>query len=247
MLTKTNSIFAVIPSCVRLIVAIATLLTWSSIQVFAQESPPPVFWTDDCEICDRFTVDGQTLSKFETDDFVLIFKLSDAEKFFVVTVGLSNKSDKRIEFDPEESNLVLFKKDNSKVTAVLDPMSPEVAAKKIKNMYRWSNFAAALGGAFATQEATVSDNMGNTATITVPDDKARDQSKRTIEKRNTEASTTADTVLEGALRSNTVFPNATITGNISFPRQKGVRMIVAIKVNDVFYSVNYKGTKTNGK
>ncbi len=202
-------------------------------------------WRPDCKICDRFTVDGNTYHVFENEKFKLLIRLFDAKKFLVATVGIQNKSDKRFEFIPSEANLVVFKKDRKKVSEVLTPMTPEETAKKIKKRGRWANFASALSGAFAKEQATVRDQYGNTvATVTAPNTNAQNRANQTIRNRQNNNNRFANLIVEDALRANTLFPKGAVYGNLYFKRKKSISVIIAVNINQTMYSVMYNGTKS---
>lgn len=243
------------------------LLLLLAIPAIAQtEKPKVLYWSSDnakCPICDGIVIDGSNFSIFETPEHTLTFTTSVNEKMIYVGVYLRNKSESRIDFDPNKSLIGVFKKRSDKEHFELTPMSPEEAAKKMKGSQGLKNYFTALGASMqrrsvfvnsqSSGNVSVSDTRGNTAsgtydgrstsTISVPNEDAEERAQQKIDERNRQASARFDAVLSNALRSNTVLPQKKIIGNIYFPMMKGEVMYVSIRVGDTLYTRAVTGIK----
>ena len=203
---------------------------------------------------DKNTVDGETFFIFDTAEFSLAMRGVAFKKALAVEVYLKTiDKSKRIDFDPNKSRIAVYAKRGDTVFTELAPLTPEEAADKldgssakVKNFFdRWrGNMANKTATVNSTTdgELTVRDSSSNTAsgtyqgntrsTVSVPDEEARSEAERKVRARNAKVEANASSVLQSALRANTIFAGKDVMGYIYFPVKKGEFSWVSIQIGD---------------
>jgi hypothetical protein len=128
---------------------------------------------------------------------------------------------------------------------------PKKIADKVERKARWANFFAGLGAALATSttqtEGRISDTYGNavtyTAETTQPDTAAQRQAAIEIDRRRQRSAADADSIMEWALKSNTVLPGARVAGRVYFKKGKAKFYEVYLPIGEVVYMFSVKRKK----
>ena len=207
-----------------------------------------IYWGPDEKYADEILLDGIPYRIINRDGIYLAVVGINEGSYCSVRVFVGNNTDKRFNLLPEDSFLQVWKTRQefmeSKPAQVVLPSAPEKIANRIKNRAVWANVFSTLGASFATQNIIVRNNQtGRTATVTVPDTQKQQQTAINNERAAGAARSDAQQVLDAALRSNTVFPDQSVMGNIYFEVKKHEIDIFVIKVNGVEYAFVFEVKK----
>ena len=241
-------------------IPITLLILTFSLALFGQEIKKEnyIYWTNEDEHFDKITTEGETYYLFYTPEFTLAVRGVDGKKTIYAEVYLKNTStDKsRIEFNPNDSRIIVYAKKSDKTFTELAPLSPEKAADKmdgssnakVKNFFdRWrGNMATRTATVNSTTSGTVtmtdSQGMSNgtyqgqtTSTVSVPDADTQNEAEEKIAARNAKVEAKSNSVIQSVLRANTIFAGEDVMGRIYFPYKKGEFMYIAIKIDDKLY------------
>lgn len=225
-----------------------------SIGILAQTVKNPdvqmIYWNPDkqkCSFCDSVTTDGSKFRIFDTPEFQLAYNTSYNDKLTYITVYLLNKSQNRIDFDPNQAILAVYKDRTVKLPLEVHPMSSEQAAKKMKGNQVLKNFFTGLAAGMAQRPITTSttgtftDINGNIITYegssqtSIPNLEAQRRAREIIEARNRRAVDRAEATRASAVKANTIFPGDDIFGNIFFPKVSGEVMWAGIRIGNKLY------------
>ncbi len=203
--------------------------------------------------CDFFVVDGQGYRVLFHDYRTIAVTFATDGGYLLADVFVENLGNERFLMQPEKWATFGYK-DEAASLANQKPLfqsyaeSPRKIANKIESRARWGAFFTNLSGAFATTSASIQghsqDSSGNYATysgtITAPDDVAKRQAAITNERNKTIAATKADSILELALRANTMLPDSRVAGRVYFKKGKAHFFEVYMPIGETVYLFTVK-------
>ena len=222
-----------------------------------------VNWSSkDCSECDSFTADGITYKVFETPEIYLSFTMTKGEDNYVADVFFLNKSDRRIEFKPEQSVIAVWEKnadlENKKPPKEYFAIPPEKIVKKLETRMAWANALLGVSGAMQTKTTTTQTTENGTATVygngtttngtyngtststtTTPDRDAQQRGARQQQQNSATTTSKTSAIIDSALRANTVFPKQQILGRIYFPKKKFEFLYLGIRIEDSLYTIAF--------
>lgn len=192
-------------------------------------------------------VDGVEFRTMDRQLFEIAFALGYQNGYQVATVYVLNKSDSRIDVLPLNAYLVTWKKEkdylDNKPAIVVQQIPAETIAMKMENRQRWATTMRAIGAGMQTQTATVTDNRGNSSTVTVPNTAAQVNTQNQNTQEMMRVQKTGDLLIDTALKANTIFKNQSVFGNIYFKFKKHETGIFIIKIQDYEYGFMYNYEK----
>jgi hypothetical protein len=188
--------------------------------------------------------------------------MTKSEDNYVADVFFLNKSDRRIEFKPEQSVIAVWEKradiDNKKPPKEYFPIPPEKIVKKLESRMIWANALLAVSASMQTKTTTTQTTENGTATIygngasasgtyngtststtTTTDREAQQRAARQQQQNSTTTTSKTDAIMGSALRANTVFPKQQILGRIYFPKKKFEFLYLGIRIEDSLYSIAF--------
>lgn len=188
-------------------------------------------------------IDKNELKTFYEDDkiaFLLTVNTTFEKKYVILQAIFLNKNNKSFTVYPDKFQMQLTEPRNITYSAI----PAEDVAHKMENRGRWRMaLAAGLAGMATTQStATVTDNRGNRAEVTVtePNRQAQRDVHNASRERAAANRSKADAVREFALPMHTLFKDQTIGGFVFFKKEKLTDgMIISFEIDGVIYETPY--------
>ena len=215
--------------------------------------------------CDSFFSDNRHVKVIKYNGIKVAVVLFDDGDYFGADVFIENRTDGRVEVDREDTIMGIWKtEDRSDKLEILPLVLPEQIVSKIRKRVMWANIFGAIAASTATTTATsqtnstgnasVFDNKGNSAsgtytgnsqtTTTTTDRKAQAEEARRMRERNAERKSVSASILEGALKNNTLFENQSTNGFLYFKRNKKAKIgVFTIGVNGVYFDYFFNNPK----
>lgn len=195
------------------------------------------------ENCCTNYMDKNRLMTFYGDDkigFLLTVDSTTEKKYIVLYAAFLNKTDTPFTVYPDKFQMRLTEPRN----VTYNPIPAEDVAKKMENRGRWRMaLAAGLAGMSTTQStATVTDNRGNRADVTVtePNRQAQSNVQNAGRRQSADNQAKADTVRELSLPIHTLFKDKIVDGFVFFKKEKLTDgMIISFEVDGVVYEIPY--------
>lgn len=172
--------------------------------------------------------------------FLLTVDVTSEKDYLVLYVGILNKSNKPFTIEPDKFQM----RKTEPVNITYNAIPAKDIAKKMEKSGRWRMAIAAGLAGMATKQstATVTDNRGNKADVTVtePDRQAQRDVENASRRRSTENLSKADAVREFALPTHTLFKDKMIKGYVFFKKGKPANgMIISFEINGIIYEIPY--------
>ncbi len=225
----------------KLYLTIITILLFAfSLNTYSQTSNKTVQWNGSNKCCDNWMQNGELVTAYEDEKLTFLMSLTVEKDYYAVWIGFINKSNRRLTVEPSAFTLRLTEPVNQTYNA----LDAAEIAKKIKSSGKTRAFFARWGAGMAKKQstATITDDSGNSANvrITEPDTNARNEAEGRIEERQVKNNSRANSVLSGALRSNTLFNDEPYGGYVYFPKKKAADgLIISFTLDSVTYEIPY--------
>lgn len=195
------------------------------------------------ENCCRNYMDKNHLVTIYEDDkigFLVTIDLKTEKKYVILYAAFLNKSNTPFTIESDKFWMRMTEPRNKTYNAI----SADEVAKKMENRGRWRMaLAAGLTGMATTQStATVTDNRGNRADVTVaePDRQAQRDVQNASREQKVANRTKADAVRENSLPNHTLFNDKIIDGYIFFKQEKlADGMIISFEIDDILYEIPF--------
>lgn len=246
------------------------LLTVTVCSTLAQQKTGLVMWGSEPE-CKSATATAMAIDKprcdFLVSDGLGYRVLFHAQKTIAITfatdgdylladVFVSNDGKERFLIEPAKWAVFGYKDEaaslnNQKPLFQTYAESPKKISDKIERNARWSAVFANLGAALATSTSQINGQVQNSnggsatysGTVTSPDTNAQRQAAINSARNQAAASSKADSVMEIALRANTMFPDMRVAGRVYFKKGKAAFYEVYLPIGDTLYLFTVKRGK----
>jgi len=197
--------------------------------------------------CRDYLANNELVTVYDDDNinFILRLYVSLDKKYVILHTVFLNKSFIPFTIYPDKFTMRLTEPQNKTYNSV----SAEEVAKVMENRGRWRRIlAAGLAGA-ATTETTgiVSDNQGNTATVTItePDKQAVRNAQNSAQKQIANNQNRASVIREFQLPAHTLFKDKIIEGLVFFKKEKLTDgMIISFEIDGITYEIPYGEERT---
>ena len=192
--------------------------------------------------CVNYMNKNRLVTFYEDDKigFLLTVDLTTEKKYVILYAAFLNKSGTPFTIEPEKFWMRMTEPRN----VTYNRIPAEDVAKKMENRGRWRMaLAAGLAGMSTTQStATVTDNRGNRADVTVTEQ--NQQAQRNVQNASREQSAAnrskADAVRELSLPIHTLFKDKIVDGYVFFKQEKLANgMIISFEIDGVIYEIPY--------
>lgn len=213
----------------------------------------PIYFEKCTTDCDKIVIEGVTYYAFEGEDADVMFSFTREGKLYRMTAGVI--ANKRIDFDPAQAMIAVYKVKTDKMPTEIFALSPEAAAKKADGNRVFKNIMTGMLAGMSRR--TVTENSTTNGTVTVnsndgtvatgtyngqttteksePNPAAQQQARQTIDERNRNGAETKNNILGSALRANTIFPDKYVFGEIFFEPAKGEFLWACLRIEKNLY------------
>lgn len=210
----------------------------------AQTEKKVLRWQKSAQNSDSIMSNGQELKILVTDNIFIAATLIEKKGWIPhVHLTIENKTPNRVLIDPTNWTLnVVTPKPN-----ILVSKEPEKLARSLEKRGKWAAALSEVSGAFATQQSTATvrntDGSTTTATVTTPDNAAKERASANGRQQEASLGSVADYVRSSSLQSNTLFSGGQATGIVWFEDKKYKEVVLTINIDGVTYEFPFEKKK----
>jgi hypothetical protein len=192
--------------------------------------------------CNNFFDNNRLKTTYQDENVIFEIGLDTTveKKFFAVLISIGNKTDQPLTILPDTFTMRLMAPKNK----TLSPVPVDEVAQKIENRGRWRLLAAGMLAGMATQQsrATITDNRGNRADITVTerDRAAQRNASEAAGQQRSENEERASVIKAVALPKHTLFKDD-VKGGVVFFKKEDLTdgVIISFTLGDTTYEIPY--------